>query len=90
MKKLNSPSLVPSSMSGGNTVSDRPDLSMTAPGSVSVSPVPDVMDHLPLPEASVTLPVNPQRDRVAGNAAPGGDGPWTTAAGSDAGGWMPV
>lgn len=41
--------LVPSSMHGGNTTADDRQYSMSAPGSDSVLPVPDRMDHLPLP-----------------------------------------
>lgn len=37
-------------MSAGNTVADDPALTMTAPGSQSVLPVPDAMDRLPQPE----------------------------------------
>ena len=57
--------LVNSSMNAGNTTSDNPGLSMTAPGSASVLPVPDVTDHLPLPEAT------------PGAASPAGERPTT-------------
>jgi len=44
--------LVPSSMSAGNTTADDHKWSMSAPGSQSVLPVADTLDHLPLPEFS--------------------------------------
>jgi hypothetical protein len=59
-------------MQGGNTVSDDPGLSMTAPGSASVLPEIDKLDHLPLPELPDSqMPVSHpgQRDKVT---APGG------------------
>ena len=45
-------SLVPSSMCAGNTTADDRQYSMSAPGSPSVLPVADKLDHLPLPEYS--------------------------------------
>jgi hypothetical protein len=74
--------LVPSSMQGGNTVSDDPTLSMTAPGSVSILPVPDKTDHLPLPEWSGDkIPVSfpGDRDRVTVESASSGGGRWQDA-----------
>lgn len=88
MQRLPDPNLVPSSMQGGNTVSDSASLSMTAPGSQSVIPVPETLDVLPLPRPSgAEIPVSNQRDRVTGNPAPGGTGPWTDITETGNGGW---
>lgn len=84
----NAAPLVPSSMSGGNTVAGDPALAMTAPGSQGVMPTPETMDHLPLPVFSgAEIPVSNQRDRVTGNPAPGGDGPWEQITQAGNGGW---
>lgn len=72
--------LVPSSMSGGNTVADDPKLSMTAPGSPGIMPLPDAVDHLPLPDHSgAEIPVSHPgvRDKVTVQSAPAGSIPWT-------------
>jgi len=92
MERLNqAASLVPSSMSGGNTVADDPQLSMTAPGtpSVNAAHMPDATDHLPLPEFSngTAIPVSNHQDRTAGNPAPGGMGPWIDITETGNGGW---
>lgn len=82
--------LVPSSMSGGNTVSDDPALSMTAPGSPGVMPMPDVMDNLPLPRASGTeIPVSHpgQHPRVTAEGSRPGMTTWTEAGGGNTGRW---
>jgi hypothetical protein len=82
--------LVPSSMSGGNTVSDDPSLSGTAPGSVSIIPVADTVDHLPLPEFSDggQVPVSHpgMRDKVEVQGASAGGGKWAETHGGPAGG----
>jgi hypothetical protein len=49
--------LAPSSMGAGNTTADDRKWSMSAPGSQSVLPVADKMDHLPLPEFSNSTPL---------------------------------
>jgi hypothetical protein len=72
--------LVNSSMSGGNTVCDDPSLSGTAMGSPGIIPLPDVVDHLPLPEISgPEIPVSHPgvRDKVAVQSAPAGSAAWT-------------
>jgi hypothetical protein len=79
--------LVPSSMNATNTVSDNPALAMTAAGSPSILPWPDSTDVLPQPQTSASLEVNPQRDRIDGNPAPGGSGPWTDITETGNGGW---
>jgi hypothetical protein len=69
--------LVPSSMSGGNTTADDRKWSMSAPGSQSVLPVADRMDHLPLPEfTGPQIPVSHpgQRDRIEPGSSPHGGG----------------
>lgn len=70
--------LVPSSMSGGNTVYDNPELAMTAPGTVGVNEYAEVAtDHLPLPEfAGPQIPVSHpgRREKVAPQAASHGGG----------------
>jgi hypothetical protein len=73
--------LVPSSMQGGNTVSDDPGLSMTAPGSASVLPEIDKLDHLPLPEIPGSqMPVSHpgQRDKVKTSGGSNGGGTFET------------
>lgn len=92
-KRLPSPVLVPSSMSGGNTVQDDgPEHALTAPGSRSILPVPDAVDYLPLPVADV------HRRTVLTDAGGGkpddvpGSGGWRLAGGyeeTSAGGWHP-
>lgn len=77
--------LVPSSMSGGNTVSDDPGLSMTAPGSPGVMPMPDAMDNLPLPRSSGDeIPVSHPgtHERVTAESSRPGMVPWRSAGGS--------
>lgn len=77
--------LVPSSMSGGNTVSDDPNLAMTAPGSPGIMPMPDVQDNLPLPQDSGTqIPVSHpgQHGRVTAEGSRPGMVPWKDAGGS--------
>lgn len=77
-------SLVPSSMSAGNTVSDDPALAMTAPGSPSVLPVPESTDRLPQPS-----PVAKPRTTVVGGG--GSSGPGSVWEGfSDSGRWTQV
>jgi hypothetical protein len=70
--------LVNSSMSGGNTVHDQPELSMTAPGTAGVNDYADVAsDHLPLPDfAGPQIPVSHpgQRERVKAEGASHGGG----------------
>jgi hypothetical protein len=88
MNRLPNPPLVPSSMSAGNTVATDPALSMTAPGSPSILPVPDALDRLPLPvNSGAEIPVSTERDRTEGNPAPGGMGPWTDITETGNGGW---
>ena len=80
MERLPNPPLVPSSMSAGGEWHSN-DLAMTAPGSQPITALPVGLDEsLPLPvNSGPQVPVNPQRDRVTGNAAPGGgDGGWMT------------
>lgn len=77
MQRLSlNPSPITESMSAGGEIHEAG--ALTAPGSQGVAPAPvGLTETLPLPVASgPQIPVNPQRDRVAGNAAPGGDGPW--------------
>jgi hypothetical protein len=60
----------PTSQSPGNTVADRPDLAMTAPGSEPVNPVPDVVDSVPNPKLGAqrgpTVMVHGQGEGFAG------------------------
>jgi len=88
VQRLPDPPLVPSSMQGGNTVSDSAALSMTAPGSAPALPTPQTLDRLPMPEMTngTPIPVSNQRDRVTGNPAPGGDGGWSQS-GASGHGW---
>lgn len=80
VQRLANPNLVPSSMNGGNTVADDPGLSMTAPGSPSISPVPDVLDRLPLPVPSgPQVPVSTEQDRVH-SGMPASSPTWKTTA----------
>jgi hypothetical protein len=76
------PSLVPSSMHGGNTTADDRRYSLSAPGSPSVLAVPDVLDNLPLPQPTgPQLPVGHpgQQESVRVQAADDGGGRWTPA-----------
>lgn len=82
------PGLSISSMSAGNTVADDPGLSMTAPGTPSVLPVPDAMDRLPMPE-----PRTHARTTLVGESGAKGDtapdeidrpGGWRLAGGYEA------
>lgn len=75
--------LVPSSMQAGNTTYGDPGLAMTAPGSLSVLPVPEKPDVLPMPRFSedgqipVSHPGN--RDKVKTSNGPEGGGRWSDA-----------
>jgi hypothetical protein len=88
MRKLTAPNLLPSSMSGGNTVFDNPALAMTAPGSTSVDNFADIAeDVLPEPRPTerprtVLIGRDGSRDSAAPRTDPGtGPGPdhepWT-------------
>lgn len=76
--------LSPSSMNAGNTTADDPKLSMTAPGSTSILPVPERMDVLPMPQFTngTAIPVSHPgtRDRVTVVGGRDGAGPgWKDA-----------
>jgi hypothetical protein len=66
---------------------DDQSIAQTAPGSVGVNPVPDVVDHLPEPQPSVK-----HRTTLVGH---GGEkdttaprtGPWAKPGGTDRGHW---
>jgi hypothetical protein len=78
--------LVPSSMSGGNTVADEPSLAMTAPGSPGIMPMPDVYDNLPLPRDSGTeIPVSHPglRSKVTAEGSRPGMTAWHDAGSED-------
>lgn len=70
--------LSPSSMNAGNTTADDRKLTMSAPGSVSVLPVPDKLDNLPQPQFSDggQIPVSHpgSRDRVTVQSSAHGGG----------------
>jgi hypothetical protein len=75
--------LSPSSMNAGNTTADDPKLAMTAPGSVSILPVPDRMDVLPMPQFTngTAIPVSHpgMQERAQVQSSRGGSIPWTDA-----------
>jgi hypothetical protein len=75
--------LSPSSMNAGNTTADDPQLSMTAPGSVSILPVAERLDVLPLPQWSaggqIPLSHPGMQERVQVQSSRGGSIPWTDA-----------
>lgn len=48
--------LAPSSMNAGNTTAGDPQLALTAPGSLSVLPVAEKMDVLPMPRWTNSTP----------------------------------
>lgn len=74
-------SLAPSSMSGGNTLADDPHLTMTAPGSQSVNPLPDRKDILPMPQIPGSrIPVSNAPNKPAAQGSDTGGGSFTHAA----------
>lgn len=81
--------LVPSSMQGGNTVSDDASLSMTGPGSPGVMPVPETMDRLPQPEIGAEHPAVFNEHHQAVDGHPGSDvsGGWNQITETGNGGW---
>lgn len=90
-ERLPSPHLVPSSMSAGNTVFDRPDLAMTAPGTQPVDDMGEyVKNVLPEPE-----PIDKPRSTLVdrGGAKPDATPAETGGAtypGRDEGGWTVI
>lgn len=76
--------LSPSSMNAGNTTAGNAELTMTAPGSLSVLPVPDRMDVLPQPRFTNDSPIPVShpgvRDKVTPVGGRDGAGPgWKDA-----------
>ncbi len=66
--------MCPSSMSSSNTMSDNPELAMTAPGSTAINDKPDRLDNLPLPKASegqIPLSNSPDSPRPQPSPHPG-------------------
>lgn len=83
-------SLVPSSMSGGNTVSDNPALPMTAPGSESVNDYAEITkDHLPEPDigAHDDFAREIGADGSPGSRPSSDGGPWSAPGGAQGGTW---
>jgi len=88
VQKLAGGVLSPTSMSGGNTISDPHghELGMALPGSESVNPLPDRLDNVGQPKLGAQQPVNPQAGHNGGVGLPPsppmtpGDhaGSWTT------------
>jgi hypothetical protein len=77
VERLSNPaSLVPSSMSGGNTLDDSHKFTMTGPGSPSVNPIPDKLDVLPLPQWTNDTPI-PVSNMAKSGRVPAPQGPGT-------------
>lgn len=72
VQQLAGGALSPTSMSGGNTISDPKGhtLGMALPGSESVNPLPDRLDQVPMPELPAQQPVNPQAGHYGGTGLP--------------------
>jgi hypothetical protein len=86
MRRVSTPSLAPSSQEGGNLIQpDLAQLTMTAPGSEPVTPLPPPVQgsHVPEPQASgPQLPVNTTRARWA-TGTPSGSLDWQPSGASD-------
>jgi len=77
MDRLETPGIIPSSMSAANTVALQPDnLQMTGPGSPSIIPPPNVTDHLPNPEVPGEHAAVWGPDHRPGDGHPSQDGGW--------------